>query len=98
MRCDRSDETVSSPRDCLNEDGIVGVVADGSAQAFEDNVQAAIEINVGSVGPKLLAQFLAGDNSAGMLQQLNQNQEGLIRKLDADAVARQGVLRNVHLK
>src|SRR5215467_12059523 len=51
-----------------------------------------------SVRPKVLAQLFTADDFAGMFQKQRQNAEGLVRKFDAGAAAREQSARQVHFK
>src|SRR5262249_49273031 len=78
--------------------GIIRVVIKGCPQLLENDVQAAIKVDIGAFGPKILTQFLAGDDFSGTLEKKNENAQGLVVYFYANAIARESVLGNIGLK
>jgi len=54
----------------------LGGIAKSVAQLFDGVIQTRVEINKTVGGPELLAEFLAGYQVAGMLQQKRKHLEG----------------------
>ena len=69
----------------LHESGIVGVVAERSAQPLDRRIQTVLEIDKRAGRPQTLAQLLARDDFTGALEHERENFERLILKPDPDA-------------
>ena len=69
----------------LDELGCVGRVAQGIAQALDRRIQPALEVHIGVGRPKPLAQLVARDQLAGVLEQEGQNLQRLVREVSAPA-------------
>ena len=72
-------------------------IAERASQPVEGTADAVIEIDECAIGPETLPEFLTGDHLAGPLDQGNEELEGTLLELDADAVlaelARTGLYR-----
>jgi hypothetical protein len=77
---------------------VLGVIAKSSSQFLKYGVQAAIEIDVYSFGPKLLAELVSGDDFARPLEQKNKDAERLVMNPNAYTVAQQGVTGNIRFE
>ena len=93
-----TDEAVAAPRQSLDVAGFVGRLAQRVAQLLDGAVQAGVEINKSVAGPKLLVQFLACHDLAGMLEQEREHLEGLVLELQPNAVLAQLTRTQVHVK
>jgi len=98
LGCDGSDEAVSTARDRLNETRILGIVINGCAKLFEDDVEASVKVDLSAFGPESLAQLFPGNDSAWPFQQKNQDPEGLVLNLDAYTVAHQRAIGRICLE
>jgi hypothetical protein len=94
----RRKKPVPAAGNCLNENGSVRRVPKHFTQTFDGRVQACIEIHKGVCRPKRRMEIFAGDNPAGALQQLPQNEEGLILKPQLRAVSSELTRAGIQLK
>ena len=81
-----SDEAVAAPRQSLDVAGFLGRIGQDVAQLLDGAVQTGIEVNKSVCRPEFLTEFLARNYVAGMLEQKREYLEGLVLKLQADAV------------
>src|SRR5882724_6550203 len=88
---DWSDKTVAKSRHGFDEEGNVRGISEHLAQPHDDGVEPGVEIHESIGRPNRQAEFLAGDQLAGTLQQLQKYHEGLLLNLDADAAPAQFV-------
>lgn len=93
---DGSDEAVAATGKGFDEAGIVGGVAQGFAELVDSGVEAVAEIDEGVIGPNTLAELIAGDELAGVLEESGQDLKGLARKLDANAGLAEFTRAQVH--
>src|SRR5271169_784267 len=61
FNCYQSNKTVASPRNGFNEAWIIGIVVEGGTEFFQNDIQAAVEVDKSSLPaldcwPKLAAQ------------------------------------------
>src|ERR1700733_11122599 len=82
-----ADPAIAAALDGLDEDGILGGVAEGVAQLHEGTADALLEIYEDVGGPEGLTKFLARDYFSGAAQQESQRPKWQILKADADTVA-----------
>lgn len=71
-RIDRSDETVSSARQCFEVSGCDALVPQRRPELLDTGIQAVVEADKGSIGPENIAQVLARHDLASMLDQVLQ--------------------------
>ena len=83
---DLADEAVATLRQRLDIARCIGFVAERLAQFLDRRVQAVVEINERVGGPEALANLLAGDQLAGLLQQDFENLDRLALQLQPDAI------------
>src|SRR5207245_11199154 len=74
----RSDEAVAQFRNPLNEERVFGGITQDFTQAFDDSVEAGVEVNKGVGGLKRGAELLAGNPLSRGLEEVQQDYEGLI--------------------
>lgn len=84
---DGGDEAVATAGEGLDETGIAGGIAQGFADAIDGGVDAVVVIDEGSVGPKLVGDFVAGEDLAWAAEEHEEKLEGLGVEFDADAFA-----------
>lgn len=82
-------KSIPSLRQCLDEPGIIGVVAQGFAQAVDRLVESPVEINESAGRPKPLLKLFACQNLAGVLNQRHQRLKGLLLQFDPYALLAQ---------
>jgi len=81
---DPGDEAVTAAGQSLDVLGIVGGVVQAFAQFVHGGVEAVIEVDEDVRRPKLGAEFLAGDELAGAMQEHGKDAEGLAGESEAD--------------
>ena len=94
----RSDEAVAQFRNCLNEERVFGGITQDFTQAFDDSVEAGVEVNKGVGGPKRGAELFAGNRLSRVLQEFQQDYEGLILNFDPNPALAQFVRAGVNLE
>ena len=57
-----------------------------------------LEVDEGAIGPELAADFFAGEDFGGALEQHGEDLEGLCVQLDAKALAAEFAVRRVELE
>ena len=87
--CTRADPAVAVAFDGLNEDRVVGGIAQGVAQALDGAADAAVEIHKDVARPKGLAKLFAGDDFVGTAQQNCQGAKRQVLDPDLDAAPAQ---------
>src|SRR5438105_15640197 len=73
---DRCDESISTPRQRLDESRILGGVVEGLTKFSNRRIEAVIEVDEFR-GPQTLPNFLAGHDVAGSLEKQGQKTEAL---------------------
>ena len=91
-------EPVTPSGNGLDEPWILGIIVDCGAKFFQDNVQAAIKVDVRPLCPQFLAEFLATDDLSRPFQQYQEHTERLVLKLDAQSAAGQRPASGIGLK
>src|SRR5882762_5083119 len=81
MTIDRSNETVTSSSDCLDEDWRFRRFAQRIAQPLDGGIEAMIEVDEGVRRPEFAAQFLSGNQFSRSFKQRSQNLQGLFLQL-----------------
>jgi hypothetical protein len=81
-----ADPTVAAPLYGLDEDGIVGGISEGVAQAHDGAADALLKIDEDVGGPKGLTELLAGDHHPGTCQQEREHTERKILETNLDPV------------
>src|ERR1700681_4269484 len=76
-------EAVTASRQCLDEAGFVGRIAERFPQAHHGVVQAVIEIHKGIARPQTLAKFITSNYLAGLLEKYRENLKRLFGQLQA---------------
>src|SRR5436309_14273347 len=94
----RSDEAVAQFRNCLNEERVFGGITQDFTQAFDDSVEAGVEVHKGVGGPKRGAELIAGNRLSGMLQELQRDYEALIPNFHPNAALGQSARARVNLE
>ena len=92
---DPADESVSLARQRLDVTGGFGVVAEGDAQLAHGAVEAGVEFHHAR-GPEPGDELLAGDDLAGVLDQLLEDLQGLVLQAMGVAVPRDFSRIEVH--
>ena len=77
------EEAIAAAWDSLNETGVVGGISEGGAELADGDVYRVVKIAEALVGPDAGAEFFAGDQAPGALEQNLKDLEGLILELDA---------------
>ncbi len=85
----RSNETVTTAGQGLNESRAFGRVSQGISQPSHCAVQTLIEFNKGIGWPHARAKLVSGHKLAGFFQEKLEDFEGLVLKLDPDALSAQ---------
>jgi hypothetical protein len=81
MTVDRSNETVPSSSDCLNEDWRFRRFAQRIAQPLDGGIEAMIEVDEGVRRPEFAAQFLSGNQFSRPFKQRRQHLQRLFLEL-----------------
>ncbi len=89
MTIQYSYEAVSAPRHCFDIPGTVGCIVQASSELIYGRVQAMLEIDKGPLLPDSLMQLLVRNHVACMIQQNQQNLNGLAGQTDTDATLQQ---------
>jgi hypothetical protein len=76
---DGCDEAVAVARNRLYEARVSWVIVQSLANLLGDDIQAAVEIDKDTLGPKFLPHFLTRDRFAGALEQDDKSLKGLFR-------------------
>ncbi len=84
---DGGEEAVAAAGEGLDEAGVGCGVSEGLADAVDGGVETVLVVDEGSVGPEGAADFLAGEEVAGPVEEQEQDLEGLSVELDADSLA-----------
>ena len=82
----RRHESVATPGQRFDVDGVVGRVSQGLAQLVDGLVQALLIIHERAVGPKAPLEVLAGNDLAGLFEQRRQDLDWLFLHFQTDAV------------
>src|ERR1035438_5266583 len=77
---DGADPAVAAALDGLDEDGVVGGISEGVAQAHDGAADALLKIHKDVGGPEGLAELLARDPPPGPPRQRREHAEGQILK------------------
>jgi len=85
-RMDGADPAVAAALDGLDEDGVVGGISEGVAQAHDGAADALLKIHKDVRGPEGLPEFFAGDHDSGTRQQKRERTEGQVLETDLDAI------------
>jgi hypothetical protein len=83
---DGADPAVAAPLDGLDEDGIIGGIAQSVAQAHDGAADALLKIHKDVGGPEGLAELFAGDHDSGTRQQERERTEWQVLETDLDAI------------
>ena len=78
--------------------GLLACVAKGFSDAIDCGVHAVVVVDKSSVGPQCAGDFFARQKFAGLVQQHQQNLEGLRVELDADSLPAKLPCRGVCLE
>jgi hypothetical protein len=81
-----ADPPIAAAPNGLNENWVVGGIAQRVAQALDGAADGAIKIHKYIARPKCLAEFFVGDDFVGVAEQKSQHTEGQILKMDLDPV------------
>ena len=76
----------------------IRVVAQCETQALEGGVETSLEIDMGALRPQPVAQVFTGHDLAGTFQELHQDEERLLLKLDGHTLAGEPALGQIHLE
>jgi hypothetical protein len=76
----RGDEAIADTGDGLDVAGRGGRVPEGVAKFLDGLVEAVIEVDKDVGGPEALAEFVAGDDFAGALEEQSQELQRLLRQ------------------
>ena len=74
----RGDETIAPSRDRLHKTRRLGRVTERVAQPSDRRVQPVLEIDEGVLRPETLAELLASDELARLLEQHRQQEEAVV--------------------
>lgn len=94
----RRQETVPTAGNCLNENGSICGVSQYFTQTLDGCVQAGIEIDKSVRRPKRRMKIFARHNRSGALQQLSENQERLILKMQLSAASSEFTRMGIQFK
>src|SRR6266478_3733118 len=86
---DRSNESVATPRQSLNEAGTIGRIAQNFAQPHYGIVHSMIKIHKGVARPKACAQFIPGNSLTRLFKKDGQNLKGLFGQFEAQTMLAQ---------
>ena len=92
------DEAVAPPRQGLDIDRLFRRFTQCVAQSFDSRIDAVIELDDGVVRPEPLPDVLAQHHLARVIEQHEQDLEGLVLKANADSVFAQFGRSNVQLE
>jgi hypothetical protein len=94
----RTEESISSPRNCLNVSGIFGVIVQRFSELANRHPEAAVEVNKRIPRPETALKFLPADNFAGAFHECNEEPAGLLLQLDVSPVFKEFPRGDVYLK
>jgi hypothetical protein len=86
---DLSKEAVATASNSFHKTRTLGGIAERVADFVDCFVQSVVEVHEGVCGPELFLKFLACDYLAGVLEQHNQDAEGLFLEPDSEPVLAQ---------
>ena len=95
---DGRNKAVSVSWNSLDKSRILRRITEGFTQAHDRRIQAVVKIHESIVVPESLAQVLATDNVLGAIEKHRKDLEGLLLKLDADALLAKLTEAKVQLK
>lgn len=82
---DRKKEAIPKARNSFDETRLGGRIPQNFAQFFDRCIQTVFEVNECVGTPELVANFVSGDEFAGVIQKHLENQNRLAAQLDAGA-------------
>ena len=82
LNSDRSYESISGSRNCLDKQRTIGRIAERLAQSFDGIIQSVVEINEGVGGPEPLSKFFSRHQLARAFEERLKNRERLILKVN----------------
>jgi hypothetical protein len=94
---DGEEEAVAVAREGFDVAGTVSSVIKSCTEFMEGYSHAVLEVDIGTVWPKFLAKFFAGDDFASVFKEEDEECEGLVLEPKLDAFAEEDSLRDVHL-
>jgi hypothetical protein len=98
VKLSRHQEAITAPRQSLDEDGLVGSIAQRNAQLHDGRIDASVKLDDCAVGPKMLADFVPRNQAAVPFQKDAQKLKLLLRQTDIAPVVAQVRRRQIEFE
>jgi hypothetical protein len=98
VKLGRYQKPITAPRQSLDEDGLVGSVAQRNAQLHDGRIDASVKLDDCAVGPEMLADFVARNQVPVPFQQDAQKLKLLLGEADIAPVVAQVRSRQIEFE